>query len=325
MWLIPSCLSVPASPVSSLESKQPSTTRVFWATSSATPSPRPSCWPGWKTRAWSRRLFTAETLKNATSLRSLVKSIASSPAFRVSRSQSPAQSAELRMKGLSSTTLPAPFARLDVSEFSWKTSQACLLPGLDTFSESWPKWGFMQHGEAFELPKWAPAIDASESSSWPTPRSSASENRTTQNAPSHGKTHGKTLAGEAASWPTPTAGDQKASGSRKNGTTLTDATKQWPTPSANDHKGSSQVGQRRGQLSEATEQIHTFSRQVQEMPHGSQSSKTTRRLNPRFAEWLMGWPIGWTDSEQSVTEFAAYRRRLRGLFLKIAFGVSADE
>ena len=37
---------------------------------------------------------------------------------------------------------------------------------------------------------------------WPTPRASARENRTTQNAPSHGVTHGKTLAGEAGSWRT---------------------------------------------------------------------------------------------------------------------------
>lgn len=33
---------------------------------------------------------------------------------------------------------------------------------------------------------------------WPTPRASMNENRTTQHAPSHGVTHGKTLAGEAS-------------------------------------------------------------------------------------------------------------------------------
>jgi hypothetical protein len=34
-------------------------------------------------------------------------------------------------------------------------------------------------------------------------------------------------------------------------------------------------------------------------PHGSESSPSgptsRRRLNPRFVEWLMGFPIGWTD------------------------------
>lgn len=33
---------------------------------------------------------------------------------------------------------------------------------------------------------------------WPTPRASMNENRTTKNAPSHGVTHGRTLAGTAS-------------------------------------------------------------------------------------------------------------------------------
>lgn len=36
---------------------------------------------------------------------------------------------------------------------------------------------------------------------WPTPRASMNENRTTKHAPSHGVTHGRTLAGEAATFP----------------------------------------------------------------------------------------------------------------------------
>ena len=36
---------------------------------------------------------------------------------------------------------------------------------------------------------------------WPTPRASMNENRTTRHAPSHGKTHGRTLAGEALGLP----------------------------------------------------------------------------------------------------------------------------
>ena len=47
---------------------------------------------------------------------------------------------------------------------------------------------------------------------WPTPRASMNENRTTQHAPSHGVTHGRTLAGSANAhmskmWPTPTTKD----------------------------------------------------------------------------------------------------------------------
>ncbi|MGB5760819.1 MAG: hypothetical protein WBM50_28145, partial [Acidimicrobiales bacterium] len=38
-----------------------------------------------------------------------------------------------------------------------------------------------------------------QSKMWATPRASMNENRTTQHAPSHGETHGRTLAGDAAS------------------------------------------------------------------------------------------------------------------------------
>jgi hypothetical protein len=34
-------------------------------------------------------------------------------------------------------------------------------------------------------------------------------------------------------------------------------------------------------------------------------------LNPRFTDWVMGWPIGWTNPERPVTEFAAWLRRSR--------------
>jgi site-specific DNA-cytosine methylase len=51
---------------------------------------------------------------------------------------------------------------------------------------------------------------AREGSAWPTPRSSPNENRTMKPAPTHGKSHGKTLAGEAANWPTPATRDHKS-------------------------------------------------------------------------------------------------------------------
>jgi hypothetical protein len=79
-------------------------------------------------------------------------------------------------------------------------------------------------------------------------------------------------------WPTPTAGDAKASGSagystasgRHSGTTLTDATVRIPTPDANCWKGGSE-NQRKGQLN--------------------------GQLNPTWVEWLMGYPLEWTACE----------------------------
>lgn len=39
--------------------------------------------------------------------------------------------------------------------------------------------------------------------------------------------------------------------------------------------------------------------------------------NPRFLEWTMGWPIGWTAPEGSATGFAAWLRRSRGALSEI--------
>lgn len=83
-------------------------------------------------------------------------------------------------------------------------------------------------------------------------------------------------------WPTPVAGDAKGRTVpyQQGGTPLSAAVRMWPTPNVTDWKGSSKPGQRRGQLSETVA--------------GGQ-------LNPTWVEWLMGFPLGWTDLKDSET------------------------
>ena len=57
-----------------------------------------------------------------------------------------------------------------------------------------------------------------------------------------------------------------------------------PTPTSHDHK--SEWSTRTGQLSQAV---------------GSSKDPNGGKLNPTWVEWLMGWPIGWTDCELSGT------------------------
>lgn len=45
---------------------------------------------------------------------------------------------------------------------------------------------------------------------------------------------------------------------------------------------------------------------------GPRSSTGDLTFNPKFSEWLMGWPIGWTDPLRPVTGWRAWRRRMRG-------------
>lgn len=107
----------------------------------------------------------------------------------------------------------------------------------------------------------------------------------------------------AVMWPTPTARLGKQRGPQAKhfvnpdrSNDLDDAVayyqETWPTPSATDYKGSSKPGQRRGQLSEA-------------VAVGGQ-------LNPTWVEWLIGWPLGWTDLGPLATDRFRTWLRLRG-------------
>lgn len=45
--------------------------------------------------------------------------------------------------------------------------------------------------------------------------------------------------------------------------------------------------------------------------------QTDLRLNPCYAEWLMGWPTGWTGSGPAATELSRWWQLMRGEFSKI--------
>lgn len=44
---------------------------------------------------------------------------------------------------------------------------------------------------------------------------------------------------------------------------------------------------------------------------GEESSRESRTLNPLFVEWLMGWPLAWTDFACSATELSRFKQRMR--------------
>lgn len=46
-----------------------------------------------------------------------------------------------------------------------------------------------------------------------------------------------------------------------------------------------------------------------------------RTLNPRFIEWLMGWPTGWTELEPAATAWYLWWRRMRLQFLRLTLNL----
>ncbi len=97
-----------------------------------------------------------------------------------------------------------------------------------------------------------------------------------------------TSATASGLWPTPTAALHWSGGSDCTGIrrpeNLASAVKTWATPTARDWRS--------GKASQAT--MERNSRPLSEQVGGS--------LNPAWVEWLMGWPIGWTDLKPLATD-----------------------
>ena len=181
---------------------------------------------------------------------------------------------EQRMKDGFGGTLKKSFARFDLASYSWKTFQASLMGDLTPFLGTWPKSGSMLNGvcsKRLPLVQTITETDFSYLDIMPTPNASlmATEGSTRQLRDLYLK--GKLTLEEA------TAINQGFNPLRKKG-----AMKQFfPTSEANPEKYSVQGN------TQASKSLNAI--------HGG-------KLNPEWVEWLMGWPIGWTDLEPVVME-----------------------
>ena len=116
---------------------------------------------------------------------------------------------------------------------------------------------------------------------------------------------------------TPTANMRKRSAKFAEGRTPTPAefVQMWPTPTARDCKGTNSVehltreGKRNhlDQLPNAVKMWPTPTARCHQTPceHGDGSPDLATsiggQLNPTWVEWLMGFPLGWTDLDASET------------------------
>ena len=75
--------------------------------------------------------------------------------------------------------------------------------------------------------------------------------------------------------------EQQMSAHRTSGTESGLLEKMWPSPKARDHKDGTTKG--------------TQNRDSPDLGKVVGQSKETGALNPTWVEWLMGWPVGWTD------------------------------
>jgi site-specific DNA-cytosine methylase len=124
---------------------------------------------------------------------------------------------------------------------------------------------------------------------------------------SRGKGHQIVLAEQAQQWPTPEAHFNPrgpgfaAQDSHYKPHDLATAADQWPTPQARDIRSgvTGNVKKKNARpLSKVASQSFLRARQISK--RGTNSSETSRMLNPRFVEMLMNLPPGFTDARSPL-------------------------
>ncbi len=170
-----------------------------------------------------------------------------------------------------STKLSDSQKNFDRSLSSLKMCQPLESADLNRLSKSFPKWGMIVDGRVF-LPKVLEPITKEKDGSFLLPTPTASTAGT--NGKQKCKTTGKWINGKPSL-------NTMASQNR------------WPTPTARDWKDN---GKSPSELNRNSKTLSTIA--------GGQ-------LNPKWVEWLMGYPLGWTELNVSVTQWFHFKRKQR--------------
>jgi hypothetical protein len=169
------------------------------------------------------------------------------------------------------------------------------------------------NGSAYELRSSARAIcgngSLSSQRTWHTP---STEDHATEYWPTPTEDNASTkspypnLALEVTLWQTPgTDSFRSRGGDRKDEPGLDQQARFFPTPAARDYRTPNKRTYQERSETKKGEQLQNFVEHrfpslpvpaIQDGPPFSESVPISRRrLNPRFVEWLMGFPIGWTE------------------------------
>ena len=202
-----------------------------------------------------------------------------------------------------------PLASYDPATQFWKTSEDISLWGDCKSLVSLPKSGMTRSGVLYRQPEWVRPIDETELLLWPTPTAvtrpmegnvrmyrakiKAGEMTEAEAEAILGKSVWEAQGKLPATWPTPTADDASNVNPKPNRfrglvAAVNEAQQKWPTPQATSwgSTGSRQMLQRKVESGEITES----DKKAMQAGNGG-------KLNPTWVEWLMGFPLGWTDLE----------------------------
>jgi DNA (cytosine-5)-methyltransferase 1 len=187
------------------------------------------------------------------------------------------------------------FTKYSQDSCSWKTHQCSLLGDLEEFSETWPQWGLMRDGECWEQRTLERHIRGTGFGLSPNGVDSFHTPNTTglDGGSNSRKALKKRLLPTPDASPRGPTKDYDPKAKSQSGRTLQSFVAKWPTPRATDFKGATSAEA----MSKAA--ARGFS---PNLPEATAASVGGGKLNPTWVEWLMGWPLGWTDLKPLETD-----------------------
>jgi hypothetical protein len=189
-------------------------------------------------------------------------------------------------------------AKYDPNTHLWRTVQCSLLEDLNESLQTLPKWGMTVNGELFLRPTWEQTTEENEYGLWRTPDTCAggalSERVILKMASGDWKRPSGALmqlklqdqVRHPNLWPTPRSCSAMAATitpesvwneNRNPNLETIVGRKMWGTPKAQDSRHAL-WDRNKGNLGKQVSGLHDGG-----------------KLNPTWVEWLMGWPLGWTD------------------------------
>ena len=210
-------------------------------------------------------------------------------------------------------SLPALLAKYDPDLCLWKTAQCSLFEDSESSLETFPRWGLMRNGALYLRETAALRMKGSESGLWLTPRASdvgKGEGNHTFLARMGDRTDkcAQSLAAQVnnpQTWPTPLSCSAM-------GATITPESAwnqdrfpnlktmvgriTWPTPTAHNAKEGAYPAE--------------YERNMPTL-----AAQAGGALNPMWVEWLMGWPLGWTDLKPlAMDKFQSWQQQHSGFY-----------
>ena len=243
--------------------------------------PAKSWHSAWKKGGWIPRLCgriskPSMAWHGADAWTSLLRDTRANPFLLLGKSE------EKKIHATSGLKFGESWAKYDRATSSWKMCQGTFAWDSTECLEILPNSGSMQSGLLSRRPMSDHHNAGNASSSWPTPRTITGGGESAERKQDLGRTEsgGGDLQAASQNWPTPDAG--VINDSERVNQTVTLGIQAEKVLSQDPPRGL------RGQQATGLESPNT----------------STLRLNPKFVEWLMGFPQGWTSLEPLGTRSA---------------------